>query len=316
MTDERQSSLIEKIKKLFEMANRKTNNDGSSNEAEAAAAMARAQELLTKYNLDMRTIEDTPAKTGGATHRAGGERQKAQVKRSAMYKWQQEFWKRLAEANFCFHWVQKVVEFRWGKNRKVKRHVILGSAANVIAVEMMGEYLTETIERLVAQVYPKSECLSKAAISWREGCAERLIERIIEKKEEMKRQGFTSEGVTCTAIAVQDVEKKEYAANYDAKWGEGAYARALKRQAEWEAGRAEREKRYREDEALLAELRKNETESERKRREEKERREQERAWRRYQREQEREAARLDPHAYSAGRTKANDINLDAQLKQK
>jgi hypothetical protein len=109
---EKKNSLIEKIKKLFAMAQRKTNNDGTSNEAEAAQAMAMAQQLLAKYNLDMRTIQDSVSADKKA-EAVGGKREKTQINRSAMYRWQQTFWHELAEANFCFHWVIMVDEVRW-----------------------------------------------------------------------------------------------------------------------------------------------------------------------------------------------------------
>jgi hypothetical protein len=314
------TSIIEKIKKLFAIANRKSNNDGSSNEAEAAAAMEMAQTLLAKYNLDLRTIQDTEKATGTAQE-VGGKREKTQINRSAMYRWQQQFWKALAEANYCFHWVTEVREpyqkkYSWGMvthYRKVKRHVILGSEANVAVVQMMGEYLTEVMERLLP--FSNTERLSNSALSWREGCAERLIERIKAKMERMKAEGVTSEGVACTALAVRDMAEAEYAANYDAQYGKGVHARSLARNAEWEAGRAAREAEEATKLVKLQEERAKETPAQREKREAKERREQEREERRWQRESYREACRLDGASYNAGRRKANDINLDSQIKK-
>lgn len=171
------ASIIEKIKKLFAIGQRRHNNDGSSNEAEAAAAMAKAQDMLTKYNLDLRTVQDATAEKKGAVE--GGKRDQVQIKRSAMYYWQQKFWKAIAEANYCFHWVVDTQEPRGDRWRRVKRHVILGSEVNVTVVQMMGEYLTQTMEDILP--YPNNERLSRSAMSWREGCAERLIQRVKRK---------------------------------------------------------------------------------------------------------------------------------------
>lgn len=304
--------IIEKIKKLFALGNREKN----SNEAEASAAMAKAQELLTKYNLDLKTIQDSaPATAAGAE--VTGKRERVQINRSAMYKWQQNFWRDLAEANYCWHWITTdYIKTRRSNRAAVKRHVILGSEVNVAAVTMMGEYLTEVIERELP--YESREQLSKAAISWREGCAERLIERIQAKMAEMKAGGVTSEGATSTALAVRNLEETEFRANYDSRYGEGAYVRKLKRDAEWEAGREERRKKDEEHWQLIMQNQREkeaqETPAQKEKREERQRRADECDERRYRREQARELNRLDYTAYSSGKRAANKINLDDQLK--
>lgn len=304
-----ESNIIEKIKKLFAMANRATNNDGSSNEQEASAAMAMAQSLLAKYNLDLKTIQDATQEEG--------KREKTQVKRSAMYRWQQQFWKGLAEANYCWHWIVEVSEVRWNRTCRVKRHVILGSEANVAVVTLMGDYLTEVMERLCP--YTGTERLSRSAISWREGCAARLIDRIQENMERMKREGVQSEGTTSTALAVQDLHEKEYAANYDARYGMGSYARMKKNEAEWAARSEERRKQQVAEQARTLV---SETPAERARREKQENRQaakqaasDARWWERHYRKEQREASRRDVAAYARGFKKANDINLDSQLKK-
>lgn len=316
MTDTKQASLIEKIKKLFAIANRKTNNDGSSNEAEATAAMNMAQELLTKYNLDLAAITDT-VKDKTSTQPVSGPREKVRINRSAMYRWQQEFWKNLAEMNYCWHWTVEISEEhprRKGYIRRVKRHIILGSAANVAAVQVMGEYLTETIERILP--YDNANSLSKAALSWREGCAERLIERIREKMEAMKSEGFKAEdGTQVTALAVRSLEDLEYAANWDGKYGKGSWQRKLDYEANWEAKREEREKEYEEMLQRDALAQSKETDAQRRKREAKEERERARWWRRHQREEEREMNRLDGDAYRAGHKAGNTVNLSDQLKK-
>ena len=90
------TSIIEKIKKLLNLAQ-------SSCEAEASLAMARAQELLAKYNLDYAQVKD--AELYG--HQQEEKREKTQVNRSAKYQWQVDLWAAIAEANFCWHWVRE-----------------------------------------------------------------------------------------------------------------------------------------------------------------------------------------------------------------
>lgn len=305
-------SIIEKIKKLFALGNR----DKNSNEAEASAAMAKAQELLTKYNLDLKAIQDSaPASAAGAA--VTGKRERVHINRSAMYNWQKNFWRALAEANFCWHWVTDArAKTNKGDNRWVKRHVILGAEVNVAAVTMMGEYLTEVIERELP--YENRERLSKSALSWREGCAERLIERIQAKQEEMKTEGVKSEGTVSTALAVRNLEEVEYRANYDARYGEGAWVRNQKWEAEYEAGRAARAEqdrlRWARQDAEKAEKLAKETSAQKAKREEREQRAAEREARRERRERYKELDRLDYTAYSSGKRAANKINLDDQLK--
>lgn len=321
MTDIKQAGLIEKIKKLFAMAQKGTNNDGSSNEQEASMAMAKAQELLAKYNLDIRTIQDSTANDAAGV--AGtGKREQVKVSRSAMYKWQQQLWHVIAEVNFCFHWIVETQEPRYNRVVRCKRHVILGSEANVIVAQMMGEYIMETIERSIP--YTGSERLSNSAVSWREGCAVRLIDRLREKAARMKKEGFSTDGANCTGLAVQDLHEKEYAANYDARYGIGSYARMKQSQAEYAAKSAQRAqdeaKRRKQEEEERARTLTGETPVQRAQRERQESKEagkraaaNARAWERYQRKQEREAARRDLSAYARGFKKANEINLDSQL---
>lgn len=313
------NSVIEKIKKLFALANRPTGNDGTANQDEAASAMAMAQQLLAKYNLDLAQIKDSETKA--ATANNSGPREKVKISRSAQYLWQQKFWKALAEMNFCFHWVVQVREdhksSRTGKDYRIaKRHVILGSAANVAVVTMMGEYLTEVLERELP--YAQQERLSRSALSWREGAAERLIERLQEKAEAMKANGFTQDGSAVTALAVQDLHVKEYAANYDATYGAGAYARMKANSARWEKEAQERHDRQAKERATLLA---GETPAQRSTRERKEAREAAKQeardaawWNRYYRKQERQEARRDLTAYARGIKKANSVNLDAQIK--
>lgn len=297
------ASVIEKIKKLFELGSR-----AKGNETEAAAAMEKAQELVAKYNLDMAVIRNAEAKNNGTVNVATA-RERRKVDRSAQYEWQKDLWKSLADCNFCWHFVTTVHE-KAGKTRdgvqkytKVKRHIILGSEENVTFVHMMGEYLCDTIERLLPWTENKDR-LSRPAISWRAGCAARLQQRLHDQRRARQRESEnqpTANPGTGLAIRLKDVESQEYAANYDHQYGEGAYQRMLDRQAAREAELATMPK-----EQIAV---KPETAEEKRKRQAAEER-----WRKqYERDRQKEANRYDRTAFGAGYVKGGDINLSNQV---
>ena len=313
--------VVRKIQLLLNLAAR-----AEGNEAEAAAAMGKAQEILARYNLDLATVQDTVVKGGTAQTVADAKREKVEGKRNATYEWSRRLVKAIAEANYCVYFAADVpVESKSGRTRWIKRHKVLGRVDNTTVVLMMTDYLYGTIMRLLP--YDKSTWLSKEAMLWCDGCVDRLIERIEAKTQELRTPDYAAQGEQgyCTAIAVRDMAKAEEAANYDAINGTGAWARKLQRQAEYETGRAEREARW----ALEAQQREAErqakllaeTPADKARRlkaEEKERRANEaysrRYWARADRQAEREEARHSHHAYRSGRSTAEGIGLDSQLK--
>ena len=330
-------SIVRKIQLLLNLGART-----EGNEAEAAAAMARAQELLARYNLDLSTVQDKVVAGGTAEREAEAKRDYASSKRSAMYKWQQNLVRALAEANFCVYWVADATERAYipPKNRKsymdydengmgdisVKRHKVLGRVANTTGVMIMVDYLLDTIERLLP--YPQTERLSRNANLWREGCADRLVERVKAKADAMRTADYATQGEAayCTAIQVADLARKEEAGNYDHRNGAGAWAKKLARQAESDAYWSDEAMAAREAEreARIAAARALESPEQRVAREKREAKEAARAakaseaysrryWARSDREEERREARLNSHAYRAGQAKGAEIGLDGQL---
>lgn len=317
MAEQPSETIIRRIQSLLAMGSRQ-----EGNEQEAALAMAKAQEMLAKYNLDAYTVE---AANVGGTKQIEEARTEQLITYSAMYRWQQELWGAISTANFCWHSVvEKRVPHKRKKDKMVwgKRHMVLGRTSNVLAVQLMGEYLCSTIERLLP--YPNTERLSRSAISWREGCADRLAARIQQQFAESQRPAGTG---SSTAITLHDVAKREHMANYDAKHGAGSYARQL----EWEAGSDQRRKTWAEEdrqrkekeEKEWLEYLQNESPEQKKareREEEKQRikdarayeRESERSARRWEREHLKEATRLDRSAYKAGAGAGEHISLSKQ----
>ncbi len=311
--------IIRKIQKLLALGQ-------SPNEAEANLAMARAQEMLAKHNLEFAMVNATHV-AGGTVEAAPEKRERTKMSRSAKYQWQRELWEAIAKANFCWHSFIEVYEGKRGVGVRskvpVKRHAILGKESNVIAVRLMGEYLEDTMERLVIDKggFTNAERQSRGANSWKRGCADRLVERIQKQAEERKKEGDAARPANSTALVLRDIY---HALNYDATYGKGAHARHLLQDAEWEAGQAERERvaevaRLKAEKDWLEYLA-NESPAEKKKREraeEKERIAQEkrdaRSWRTYRNERYREASKIDSSAYTAGAHAGNKISLGAQV---
>ena len=177
----------------------------------------------------------------------------------------------------------------------MKRHVILGREANVVAVQMMFNYLVETLEDILP--FAQTSRLSRSAISWREGAAERLGERIQKKAYEMQHPKQEATASTQKmGVMLRSVVQSEYEANYDALYGAGSYAAA---QARYEAEKASRVNTPKKEETA-AEKAKREKDSER-------------FWEKMRRERQRENERRDHSAFNAGREVGDKISLQDRL---
>lgn len=315
--DQPSESVIRRIQNLLSLAAR-----AEGNEEEAASANAMAQKLLAKHNLDYYQVQQ--AQVAGGTNVIEEKRDKTLIGYSAMYRWQRDLWKTIAESNFCYHWItERRVPHRRQKERMVlaKRHMLLGRESNVIAVRLMGEYLCDTLERILP--YPNTERMSRSAISWRAGCAERLVERIQEQYEAQQKEAKAAASGPSTALTLLDVASREEMANYDAKYGKGAWAEQKKHEAEWKADAPAREaeakeRRVKEEKEWLEYLQ-TETPQQKARREKEDEKErlredrESRRWRdKYWRERERESSKTDHGAYSAGRAHGDSISLSKQ----
>ena len=313
--------VIRKIQNLLELAKHAT-----ANENEAATAMALAQQLLARYNLDLQIVENTRV-AGGAAANTPEKREKQPTSYRVAYPWQNKLWKVLAETNFCAMWVYEATEYYQGKPYKGKRVVLLGKESNVTTVRLMGEYFVDTIKRLLP--YQNGDHNSRSAHSWKEGCVDRLAERMEAKFEEMKWEDSAHDcaGYTAapgTALVVRSIYEAEQAANYDARWGDGAWARQQANDAEWNAGyetrMAKRKQEREEEEAKVAAARTLESLVDKARREKKEAAEaarQERANARYSEQywnrQEREESKRDHSAYRAGAEVGDEIGINQQV---
>ena len=319
--------VIRKIQNLLELAKHAT-----ANENEAATAMMLAQQLLARYNLELQTVMGTKVANGAST--VEEKRAKNATKYRAAYAWQRKLWESLASTNFCAMWIEvgedhyaSSKNYPYGRTIKGDRIVLLGKESNVKTVQLMGEYIIDTINRLLP--YPSFEHMSRSAHSWREGCMDRLAERMEEKFEQMKQDDSAHDaaGYTAapgTAMVVRGIYEQEKAANYDAQNGDGAWARMKQRDAEWAAGYDSRMvlRKEREDAAAakIAAERALESAEAKAKREVREAKEAEKQCRRderwsdtYWRQQERAGAKRDHRAYDAGQDAGSDIGLHGQV---
>jgi hypothetical protein len=193
-----EDEVLERIKKLLNLAAK------NPNENEAASAAAKAQELLARYNLDAATVENSAAVKDG-------KREEAKVD-GGFYSYQRELWDSVAKLNFCLYWTQDYRVFtrskRVGTGRdrytteghvNKKRHRLVGRIVNTRATIALAQYLEEAIERVTLErlgervnlgyVYSGSANavrFSNWAVSFRKGCAARIIEQVDDRREQMR----------------------------------------------------------------------------------------------------------------------------------
>lgn len=333
---------VRRVEKLLKLAAK------NPNEHEAAAAAAKAQEILAQYNLDMTIVEQNSGDKG--------KREDAKVK-GGLYQYQRDLWQAVAELNFCMYWNMYVYDKTKTRRRKNRydgsselvqggytfQHRLVGRTVNTTMTRTMAEYLQQTIERLTRDKVnndPK-EFFTRWAMSYREGLADSIVYKIYERRkhvlaEELRRSKeaekqaadlATKGESTATALTLADVRKSEEQANYDFLHGEGAWAKRKAQQAKWEADYAKREReeeaqRAKDEAAYTAWAAANpdearQQEEERKKEEEAERKRDERNARRRTGNyrgytQSAKEARRDSGAFAAGREAGRKVSIDPQ----
>lgn len=306
--------VVERVRKLLALAERR-----GGNEAEAASAAAKAQELLAAYNLTMATVQQ-----GGGDGRREDARQKG-----GMYIYERELWRAVAELNFCMYfksykwWTRKT---KYGtRDQRVFQHRIVGREVNVKSTWAMAGYLQTTIERLCRERLTirmneqqidgsrNTQYFTSWAVSWREGVADRLVERLRERRRDVLKKeareaaerAKNAGGSSSTAITLASVAQREHDANIDFLYGDGTSAR-------WAADRVEQAKANAAAEQVYAEWAKahpEEAAAEAKKAQKEDRR----SWR-YRSPDARER-RAYTGAYKEGRSTADKVGLDPQAQQ-
>lgn len=183
--------VIAKVQKILARA-----GDGrGATEAEADTALKIAQDLMAKYNLDMAAISDASSPDADSA----ASRVKEMLDGYAKFHWQRRLAKYVAEANFCYHMLLRTSEYKHGRyededtederyisgRRVVKhQHIFVGRKANVISTQLMFQYLIDTIE----SQQPFEQRFSRSANSWKEGCADRLCERLADRRKDLMEE--------------------------------------------------------------------------------------------------------------------------------
>lgn len=210
--------LIERIRKTLALS-----RDGGATEAEAATAAEFAQKLMRKYNLTMAEVE-----ASGHSGGEGAKRTKQGMKGRAQYLFQQQLMLACAEVNFCALLTQK--EWKRGKTYATG-YLLIGRESNVIAAQHLFDYLMTTTERLAFEFVGEDNAqrLSKAAVSFKDGCATRLGERLrerhreamVEQALEAKKRNVVNGGTPGTALAIvlTDFARDEEDFNNDLRYG-------------------------------------------------------------------------------------------------
>lgn len=338
--DEATQKAIEKIAKLMQLAGR------NPNEAEAASALGKAQELLTAYNLSMAVVEQASGASG---------RRVDDLVRGGMHKYQRMLWSHIAKLNFCMYWPQKnrytAAHAAAGisKRKWLHEHRVVGRQVNVVSTQNMARYLDGTIERLCRERLggdAHRQYYSREAVAFREGIADRVTEKVLARRRDMEdeegrkqaeaaRQASASGVSLSTSLTIAGLKEREEQANYDFLNGEGAWAKREARMARnakyWAEETAKRaaaeaaaERELAEwaaahpEEAAAAEARRRESERREERREERaeERRAARRTGRRYRFRETAADMRRDSGSYAAGYEAGERVSIDQQVGDK
>lgn len=254
--------IVERVQKLLTLA---ANNQ---NPEEAASATAKAQELLAAYNLDMAAVEE-------ASGKRSGKREDAKLK-GGVYEYQRDLWRAVAQLNFCLYWTQRTGGWEdrrkrdeWSGELRLQKvwkrgyqHRLVGRMVNTAASKAMAQYLEQEIERLLRKrlgdepgankSYVTKMLFSKWAVSFREGAAASVIEKVYDRRREFlseeRRKKMEAEAAartagregvsTATALTLHTYIDQETDANMDFLYGEGWSAKQALERAE----RARKEK--------------------------------------------------------------------------
>jgi len=304
MTAQIDRKTLDKIRKLMNLA-----KDGGATEGEASVAMEKAREIMATNNLSMAQLEAS-GKSGGE----GSNRLRSGLKGKALYKYQQSLMSTIADTNFCAVLVDS--------ERRGNRHIdtgytIIGREANVAAVANMFDYLNASLERIVTpHLESNSQRLSRWAVSFKEGAAQRLAERLRDRHQEklaeqsagsraQREAQATSSGSGALVVVMEDFAQAEADANLEHRMG-WEPGEAAQRRAECEARRAEYKRQEEERRANL-------TEEDREAEDAAKARDHAKWERKWESAFKRRWANKNQNAYFAGRREADEIGIDDQV---
>lgn len=318
--NEEQQDVLRKVEKLMRLAAK------NANENEAAAANAKAQELLTAYNLSAAEIDIDGETTGKRAEEAliGG-----------FYRFERDLWRAIAELNYLWYftrtkWIPYEERKKHRNRTRTHQHILIGKTVNIAGTKAMAGYLMQTIERLtketITELKANTHPRSSWAVSFRQGVAERVIEKIQDRFQKMvdaeekrarkaerdaRRAGVAN---VDTALTIPRLQEKEYEANYDFKYGKGAWAKRQREQLEWQQQRAKARAEAEAEYTAWAAANPEDAAKAEKRRIAEERKEQRRWENRRPRYRRAPEFKGDWHAYSLGREAGKKVGIDPQTK--
>jgi hypothetical protein len=302
---------LDKIRKLLNLA-----RDGGATEGEASVALEKAREIMAANNLSMAQLE-AAGQDGGE----GSKRLKTGLTGKALYKYQQRLMHTVADTNFCAVIVDTKAT-RVGKAYQSRDvgYTLVGREHNVAAALGMFDYLNASLERIVTpHLSSNAQRLSRWAVSFKEGAAQRLSERLRDRHAEMLREQSAaaraqqaaqstspvSSGSGAMVVVMEDFAQAEADANYEHRMGlqpgEAAARRARSATTREEWKRREEERR-----AAL-------TEEERAKEDAAAAKDQAKWDARWQKRSDRYWANRDLDGYWEGRKAADQIGLDTQV---
>lgn len=320
---EKIDAVLEKVEKLLRLAAL------NPNEAEAASATTKAQELLAAHNLSMDAVTEKSS---------SGTRLKEEFE-GGRFEWQKDLWNAVASMNFCIHVTRQVfvqsplgtqMEYmrnEAGQRVRVRgmwqsRHQVVGRKLNVKATFAMATYLEGVCDRLVKERVKQTNerANGRWANSYREGIVERIIGKLYDRRAELldedRRKHFEAQkraaeatansGISLSnALTLSSFTEQEENANIDLMWGEGTAAKWAEEQAREAAAERAAEEEYTKWAAANPEKARK-LEAERKAKAERDR---ERKAKRYFRNK-------DDRAWLEGYHKGDEVSLDQQAEQR
>ena len=168
MTENERDKVIERVRKLLALS---ANNPS---ENEAAAAAAKAQQILIEHNLSMAEVKD---------HETADEEdfEIVPVANTTSKPWRRFLGAAVGELYFCkyFYTTTNVP----GKRAKRDVHTFVGAKHNIAVATMMFTYLYKTVARLAAQNAAANPQINASAYmtTFKSSATTRLCQRIKEK---------------------------------------------------------------------------------------------------------------------------------------
>lgn len=311
--------VIDKIRKLFALGT-------SSNENEAAAAVAMAQKMLAKFDLTIESIEDLKSDQRTAVAHGTHVVQTVQGKPDG---WKADLFEAVAGTSDTFTAYQHEVEtIGGGRTRRIKKGHLIGFAHDVEMAGYALAFLTKEIERL-AQEYAdvmwaeirqieKANGIThqqaesyyvertkrhplKAKLYFIKGAAETVIRKLWEDYHFRRDAAARDNPMALVLVKRQAVEDFISMERYG-KTKAQMNAEAEARMAKW---REEHAEKYPTTELAVP----TETEAQRRKREEREARENERYWDAQDRKRAAKEAAMDKVAYREGKVRGEAVTV-------